>query len=259
MIYVIADLHLDGKTPAATRLLLEFLQGPARKARALYILGDLFEVWIGDDAPLPPAESVADGLRALAAEGVEVFFLAGNRDFLLKEDYCRRASMGSIDEPVTLSVGGKDLILMHGDTLCTDDLDYQRFRARVRQPDWQARMLARPAWLRRGLARLARWISKRRNRGKASTIMDVNSKAVSETLRGSTSNNLVHGHTHRPAIHRLEVDGAPCLRAVLGDWHDQRGSAIAIDEKGLGLRLLELGRDDRGALIMKTIDKEALC
>jgi UDP-2,3-diacylglucosamine hydrolase len=256
MILVIADLHLDGKTPAATRLLLDFLQGPARKARALYILGDLFEAWIGDDAPLPPADDVADGLRELAAAGVEIVFLVGNRDFLLHEEYCRQAAMRRVEEPVSLAVDGKRLILMHGDVLCTDDEDYQAFRAKVRRPEWQQRMLARPAWLRRQLARLARFISKRRNRGKPAFIMDVNSEAVQATMKEWGAENLIHGHTHRPAIHRLEVDGNAGLRAVLGDWHADRGSAIRVDRGGLSL--LELSRDGKNALELRVVDQAAL-
>lgn len=250
---MIADLHLDGNREAATRLLLDFLQGPARKARALYILGDLFEAWIGDDAPPAPANEVAAGLRTLASSGVAIHFLVGNRDFLLGEDFCRQAGMSLVQEPVCLEHAGHSLALMHGDLLCTDDQEYQAFRARVRQPEWQQRMLARPVWLRRQLARLARFISKRRNRGKPEFIMDVNAEAVLSTLHALGTRNLVHGHTHRPAIHRMEIDQKQALRAVLGDWHESRGSAIRID--GGVLSLLDLGRNDRGELTITLRDE----
>jgi UDP-2,3-diacylglucosamine hydrolase len=253
---VIADLHLDGNRRAATRLLLDFLQGPARKARALYVLGDLFEAWIGDDAPLAPAQEVADGLRALAATGVGVFFLVGNRDFLLGEAYCRQAGMTLLQEPVHLEQAGHSLVLMHGDALCTDDEDYQKFRARVRNPSWQQRMLARPAWQRRQLARLARFISRRRNRGKPEAIMDVNAQTVASILRDLATRNLVHGHTHRPAIHRLDLDQGRALRAVLGDWHEDHGSAIRIRDGVLSL--LDLTRDEQGQLLVSSRDQERL-
>lgn len=222
-------------------MLLDFLQGPARQARALYILGDLFEAWIGDDAPLAPADEVANGLRTLASTGVQVYFVVGNRDFLLGSDYCRDAGMLLLEEPVHLEHEGRSLVLMHGDVLCTDDQDYQRFRARVRCPQWQQRMLARPAWLRRQLARLARFISKRRNRGKPEIIMDVNTQAVISTMRSLSTRTLIHGHTHRPAIHRMEVNQESVLRAVLGDWRGSLGSAIKIH--GGRLSLLDLGHD----------------
>lgn len=253
---MIADLHLDGNRTAATRLLLDFLQGPARKARALYILGDLFEVWIGDDAPLPPADQVARGLRDLRAAGVKTFFLVGNRDFLLGERYCRQAGMSLLQEPVHLQLGPQPLVLMHGDALCTDDREYQSFRARVRRPEWRQRMLARPVWLRRQLARLARFISKRRNRGKPAFIMDVNDQAVKSTMRDLSTRTLVHGHTHRPAIHGFEIDQESAVRAVLGDWHEDRGSAIRIDAGQL--TLLDLNRDSRGQLELTTRDQTAL-
>jgi len=247
---------LDGNGKAATQLLLDFLQGPVRKARALYILGDLFESWIGDDAPLAPAEVLAQGLREVSSAGVEIYFLVGNRDFLLGEAYCKQAGMTLVSEPVHLQHGGGSLILMHGDVLCTDDLDYQAFRSRVRNPEWQQKTLAKPAWLRRLLARMLRFISKRRNRGKPEFIMDVNATAVESTMLALSTRTLIHGHTHRPAIHRLEIDHDHALRAVLGDWHENRGSAIELRDDRL--RLLELGRDSNEQLELTVRDQAPL-
>jgi UDP-2,3-diacylglucosamine hydrolase len=248
-VYLIADLHLHGDRPAATTLLLEFLSGPVREARALYILGDLFEAWIGDDAPLAPGEDVARALLAASDSGVELFFLVGNRDFLLGRDYCKRSGMNLLSEPHRIVQDGFPVLLMHGDVLCIDDEDYQRFRRKVREPAWQARMLSRPVWLRRGLARVARTISRHRNRNKPASIMDVNPNAVAETMKIEAIPNLIHGHTHRPAIHHLEVAGRPAIRAVLGDWHDDRGSTIRLE--GGRLELMRIGRHSSGRIMLE--------
>jgi len=244
-VYLIADLHLHGDRPAATALLLDFLSGPVRQARALYILGDLFEAWIGDDAPLPPADQVARALKSVSESGVELFFLVGNRDFLLGREYCRQSGMWLLNEPVRIVQSGCPVLLMHGDVLCTDDEDYQRFRRRVREPAWQARMLSRPAWVRRALARVARAISRRRNRNKPEAIMDVNDGAVAEILMAESVPNLIHGHTHRPAIHHLELAGRSGIRAVLGDWHEDHGSALRLDGRQLDLVSIRRGTTGR--------------
>ncbi len=254
-IYFIADLHLESSDSGRTRLLLDFLSGPARQARALYILGDLFEVWIGDDAPRPPAASVSRALKTLQEQGVALYFMVGNRDFLLGQDFCEQAGLELIEEPCLIKHQQPSILLLHGDSLCTDDHDYQRFRRRVRDPHWQQRMLARPVWLRRVLAGLARLLSRRRNIGKPEAIMDVNPAAAVDTLRQHASLCLIHGHTHRPALHRLEVDAQPALRAVLGDWHDETACILQLDDQRL--KLLELGRNgDR--LTVKERDHQRL-
>lgn len=252
-VYLIADLHLGVGTPTTVQLLLDFLNGPARRADALYILGDLFEVWIGDDAPPPSALQIAWAIKALTDSGVKVYFLCGNRDFLLGDSFCALAGMQRIHEPVHLHGHGPATALLHGDTLCTDDLDYQRFRARVRDPDWQRRTLSRPRWWRKILSRIARTISRQRNRSKPAEIMDVNSDAVSLTFRSLSIDRLIHGHTHRPAIHRLNVDGRPVTRVVLGDWHEDRGSAIRLEPEGQ-LELLQIVYDDDKTIRLQTID-----
>ena len=184
------------------------------------------------------ALKVADGLRQLADHGPEIYFIHGNRDFLLGPAYCERAGMRLLQEPVALPGVEPRSALLHGDILCTDDHDYQRFRARVRNPDWQARILSRPLWWRRLLGRLARAISRRRNRGKSPAIMDVNAHAVSQCFQDLGIQRLIHGHTHRPAVHRLKVNDLDCQRIVLGDWHGERGSVVRVDGDGVDLLLL---------------------
>lgn len=197
---------------------------------------------------------MAEQLRALRESGTDVFFLCGNRDFLLGDDYCRRAGMVRLEEPVILAEAAPSTALLHGDSLCTDDHAYQRFRARVRDPAWQARALSRPLWWRRILARVARTISRRRNRGKPDRIMDVNAAAVADSFRRLGVERLIHGHTHRPAIHRLQVDDRAVARVVLGDWHADRGSLVrlAADE----IELLEIERDAAGDVILRRIDRQ---
>jgi UDP-2,3-diacylglucosamine hydrolase len=226
-VFLISDLHLEASRPETTALFVDFLRGPARRARALYILGDLFEAWVGDDAPVEPGRQAALELRELSESGIPVFFVAGNRDFLIGPDYCNQAGMTLLEEPVRLSEISPETILMHGDVLCTDDVAYQRFRRKVRDPAWQKKILARPIWWRHMLARVARFISRRQTGNKPDEIMDVNREAVVDWFRGHQARTLIHGHTHRPAVHEVDVDGRRCQRVVLGDWH-QTGSAIRI-------------------------------
>ncbi|TVS13212.1 MAG: UDP-2,3-diacylglucosamine diphosphatase [Wenzhouxiangella sp.] len=247
MIYCIADLHLEAGRPETTRLLLDFLSGPARRARSLCILGDLFEAWVGDDGADEMARTVARALRDLADSGTALYYLHGNRDFLLGEQFCRSAGMERLDEPVICKDWHPPTALMHGDSLCTDDEDYQRFRTRVRSPAWQARVLSRPLWWRRILAGIARLISRRRNRGKPAEIMDVNADAVRACFHRLGVQRLIHGHTHRPGVQRLEVDGQPCERITLGDWHGERGSVLQI--LGDQARLMILRRDADGDVV----------
>jgi UDP-2,3-diacylglucosamine hydrolase len=226
--------------PDISRQFFEFLDGPARVGQRLLILGDLFESWIGDDAIGDFEREVAARLKAVSESGVAIDFLSGNRDFLVGEDYCRRAGMTLLQEPVRMDLGGHSVLLMHGDTLCTDDLAYQRFRKRVRDPAWQERMLRRPAGLRRLLARLLRLASFLRTRGAAPEIMDVNPDTVRSVIEEAGVDYLIHGHTHRPAVHELRIGSRPVRRLVLGDWFDQ-GSVIEVDDETI--RLARLPRD----------------
>lgn len=233
----ISDLHLDASRPHITRLFLDFLENEASKADALYILGDLFEAWIGDDAPDEVGDLVAEGLRKLHERGVPCFFIHGNRDFLLGDAFARRARMTLLGDPSVVEVAGERVLLMHGDTLCTDDVPYQAFRTQSRGASWQRTFLTQSVETRRAFARQARIESTRYTKTVVDEITDVNGKIVSDALRVHRVRHLIHGHTHRPAIHVLELPGANARRTVLGDWYDQ-GSLLMKDASGLTLREL---------------------
>jgi UDP-2,3-diacylglucosamine hydrolase len=217
----ISDLHLDPERPQATQAFGRFLADLPADAGALYILGDLFESWVGDDDDAELPALVAGQLLAVAGRGIEVAFMAGNRDFALGPDYARRAGMRLLSDPTPIDLPGGTALLMHGDTLCTDDRAYQAFRAQVRDPAWLAHMLAQPLAVRRAFAAQARAGSREHTAASAETIMDVNADAVDAAFRDHDVNLVIHGHTHRPAVHRSEVDGRACTRIVLGDWYDQ--------------------------------------
>lgn len=217
---VISDLHLDVTPGPKLQSFLDFLNGPAQEAGALLILGDLFEYWIGDDAGFPSADPVAQGLASLPCP---VHFVHGNRDFLLGEDYARRAKMQLHGEWVQINAGRHPILLAHGDQLCTDDQEMQAFRRQVRDPLWQRGFLARPLPERIAAAQHARAESQARNSEKSMEIMDVSPDAVAQCLRMSGLSRLIHGHTHRPARHGLTVDGRACERWVLPSWDDAPG------------------------------------
>lgn len=235
----ISDLHLESTRPAITTLFLDFLERRARRAEALYILGDLFEAWIGDDDDVEPGGTVATALRALTDRGIPTYFLHGNRDFLLGERFAAASGIQLLPESWVIELAGERVLLLHGDTLCTDDVEYQVFRAQVRDPAWRARTLALPLTQRRALAGQLRETSQQATRQKAADITDVNPAAVDQALRAQGVHRLIHGHTHRPAIHHWSLDGQPARRAVLGDWRDQ-GSVLVCDAAGWRLEPLPL-------------------
>jgi len=242
----ISDLHLDPSRPEITRLFRQFLDGEARGAQALYILGDLFEAWIGDDDDAPLAQEIADALRTVREAGTAVYFMHGNRDFLLGHEYAAHAGMRLLPDPSVIMLYGKPVLLMHGDTLCTDDVAYQAFRAQSRAPGWRETMLAQPLPIRRALAGQARAASqthqqalKTESRVQFETITDVAASAVESSFIRYGINTLIHGHTHRPAVHRVEAGGTPCTRIVLGDWYEQ-GSVLRVDADGCQLSALTL-------------------
>lgn len=228
---LISDLHLDEGRPQATACLLRLLAGPAREASALWVLGDLFEAWIGDDDDAPWLEPVLEAFAALAAQ-VPVRVLHGNRDFLLGPGFERRSGATLVAEPVLLELGGRRSVLVHGDAQCAGDHAYQAFRLQVRAPAWQQAFLAQPLAARREFAVQARAASARETVSKDQYLMDVEPAAVAALLREAGAERMVHGHTHRPARHALEVEGRRCERFVLGDWHGHGWLAIA-DEQGL--------------------------
>ena len=229
----ISDLHLSQERPHITRLLLGFLQGPARDAEALYILGDLFEAWLGDDMVLPDyAQTIAE-LKRLSAV-TPVFVMHGNRDFLLREGFTEMTGAELLADEVIIDLYGNRALLMHGDTLCTDDVAYQEFRAMVRDPAWQQAMLAKSPQERLELARQYREISKTETQAKGEMIMDVNQQAVEQAMQRHAVSLLIHGHTHRPAIHDFTLDGAAARRIVLPDWYEQ-GGMLFCDENNCRL------------------------
>lgn len=227
--YFISDLHLDDERPQITDLLLEFLAGPAREAAALYILGDLFESWIGDDDDTALALNVQRALAEFVASGTPAYFMAGNRDFLVGAQFAANTGVVLLDDPSVVEIEGRPYLLMHGDTLCTDDVAYQQFRRQVRDPAWQKQFLAQPLQQRRDFARHAREQSRLHTGTASAEIMDVADDAVEAVMRQHGIYRLVHGHTHRPATHHLLVDDEPSERIVLGDWYEQ-GSVLRIED-----------------------------
>ncbi|WP_312749168.1 UDP-2,3-diacylglucosamine diphosphatase [Atlantibacter hermannii] len=230
----IADLHLSTEEPAITAGFLRLLEGEARTAEALYILGDLFEAWIGDDDPNPLHAAIAAAIRALVESGVPCYFIHGNRDFLIGKRFARQSGMMLLPAEKVLTLYGERVLIMHGDTLCTDDVGYQRFRAKVQQRWLQTLFLSLPLFIRQRIAAKMRAGSKASNQTKSDAIMDVNQQAVSEVMRQHHVRHLIHGHTHHPAIHDLQIEGHPARRYVLGAWH-QEGSMIKASENGIEL------------------------
>jgi UDP-2,3-diacylglucosamine hydrolase len=228
----ISDLHLEDKRPEITAILVDFLRGPARLAESLYILGDLFEFWIGDDVISPTATTVAKELKSLSDSGVAVYFLHGNRDFLLGEKYARQAGMELLPETLTVDLYGRPTLLLHGDTLCTDDVEYQAFRQQVRNPAFQAMFLGQSVDQRLEMAASARDASKEHTGNSDMAIMDVNPAAVVEAFEKAATRHMIHGHTHRPAVHRHELsNGVEAERIVLADWYCS-GSYLQVTPEG---------------------------
>jgi UDP-2,3-diacylglucosamine hydrolase len=225
----ISDLHLDATRPEVTQALARFL-AQSQDCEALYVLGDLFEAWVGDDDDTPLSGEVRALLRNFSASGPALFLMQGNRDFLLGETFCRAVGGKLLPDPVAVDLYGRRTLLMHGDSLCTADTDYLKFRAAVRDPTWQAELLGRSLNERRNLAQNIRGISRAANSNKAEDIMDVTGTEVARVMARYRADCLIHGHTHRPARHR----NGGRERWVLGDW-DQLGWAITASPKGIEL------------------------
>lgn len=240
----ISDLHLDPSRPAITELFLDFLRGEARQAEALYILGDLFEAWIGDDTPSSAADAVALALREVSDAGVPVYFIRGNRDFLLGNDYAARAGMRILPDPSVITLYGKPVLLQHGDLLCTDDVAYQAFRAQTRNPAFIAQFLSQSLEARVAFAQKARAASqahqsemKQDDKATFETVTDVAPAEVVATFQRYGVDTMIHGHTHRPAIHTVNAGEHSFTRIVLGDWYEQ-GSVLRVDADGFRLEAL---------------------
>ena len=232
---VISDLHLDREPGPLLDAVLAFLEGPARTASALYILGDLFEYWVGDDAGFPAAERLATALKSLE---IPVAFIHGNRDFLVGEAFAARAGMQLAPEPLHAALPCGPAVLLHGDSLCTDDTEHMAFRQQVRSGEWQRDFLSHPLEERIRQAEHMRATSRDNSQMKAAAIMDVNDAAVADVFRDADVPLMIHGHTHRPAIHELTVDGQPRQRCVLPAW-DEHPGYLEIDATGPVLRQLD--------------------
>lgn len=235
-ILFISDLHLSPEDPATTAAFHAFLQGPASSASALYILGDLFEFWIGDDG-LDEAfnAEIVTAIAQLANQGIKISFLAGNRDFLPGARFAAAAKLSILHDPSLIQAHGQTLLIAHGDALCTDDIAYQRFRRIVRHPLVQALFLALPRRWRQGQVEKLRQRSKASNQMKRSEIMDVNEEAVEQLMAQHHVQTLIHGHTHRPALHTLACG----QRWVLPDWYQGHGGYLSVQEQNISMHLLD--------------------
>ena len=241
----ISDLHLDFTRPAITQLFVDFVREQAASADALYILGDLFEAWVGDDDPSGVGSAVATALADLVDGGVPVYFIRGNRDFLVGQDYARRGRFRILPDPAVVVLYGRPTLLLHGDLLCTDDTAYQAFRTQTRNPAWRAQFLSQPLGARLAFAAQARAASQAHqaklreggNEHRFETVTDVAPEAVEATFIRYGIGTMIHGHTHRPALHSLQIGERDCRRIVLGDWYEQ-GSVLRVDAEGVRLESL---------------------
>ncbi len=242
---LISDLHLDPSAPGIARQFVDFLRGEARAASALYILGDLFEAWLGDDDPDPAVRSIISELRALHDAGVPTFFMHGNRDFLIGERFATETGCTLLEDGTVVDLHGERVLLMHGDVLCTGDTRYQRLRRILRNPVTLFVLRRLSLESRRRLGEKLRAGSRMHVGATAAAIMDVTPAEIVASMRQARVSTLVHGHTHRPAIHSLEVDGKPARRIVLGDGYTQ-GSVLEWRDEGVDLRALPRAEGDTG-------------
>ena len=246
MLLFISDLHLSPQAPGVTRIFLDYLAGRARRAEHLYILGDLFEVWVGDDGIDDPEDGfsrqIVSALRALTDSGVGLSVQHGNRDFLLGDQFAARTGARLLPDPFVLSLPTWQFVLSHGDLLCTDDTDYQAFRAQVRDPAWRSAFLAKPLAERKAIAAALRQQSENAKQAKANPaqryLMDLNPRTTDDFLRAHGYATFIHGHTHLPAKHDHLVDGIHVERWVLTDWHEDQGECLCWDAERLERVLL---------------------
>jgi UDP-2,3-diacylglucosamine hydrolase len=233
----VSDVHLDAGAPAAIEQFLDFLKVQASGAEALYILGDLFESWVGDDDADPAKARVCAALRELTAMHVATFVIHGNRDFLLGRDFCQRTGCELLPDPIIVELDAERVLVTHGDALCTDDHAYQQLRSTVRTQNWQRRFLDLPLAARAALAQQARAGSQAHTARVIPQIMDVNADAVAKAFRALEVRRMIHGHTHRPDIHNSLIDGEAAQRIVLGAWYEQ-GSYLWYERGRYELRKL---------------------
>lgn len=228
---LISDLHLDAKLAAIGDQFLSFLANDANTASALYVLGDLFDAWLGDDDPNPYYAEMKLAIRRLSDSGVPVFFMHGNRDFMIGTEFADETGVTILSDPTVVSLHGHDVVLSHGDALCTDDVQYQQVRAMTRNPEWQSMMLEKSIEERIAYALNARKQSIARGESISDEITDVNQDAVKALIRTHNVDTLLHGHTHRPAVHDVELEDRIATRIVLGDWYEQ-GSVVRWNSEG---------------------------
>ncbi|WP_166424311.1 UDP-2,3-diacylglucosamine diphosphatase [Paraglaciecola sp. 20A4] len=230
--YFIADLHLSPEREDISQCLFQFLRHNARQADALYVLGDLFEAWIGDDNQTPFNQKVASEFKHVADSGVKIYFIHGNRDFLIRERFAKQAGFTLLPEQVVVNLYGTPTLISHGDELCTRDVAYQKFRRKARGWWWPRLVLCLPLSTRQRIADNGRAASKENQKQLTTEIMDVTQQEVINTMARFNVQRLIHGHTHRPDIHDFEVNGLPAQRIVLGDWYDQ-GSILKVSKDKL--------------------------
>jgi len=222
----LSDLHLHGSRPQITDLFFRFLKSEATSASAVYILGDLFEFWAGDDSNIYP--EVISALRATTQSGLPIYFMRGNRDFLVGKQFAQDTGCNILDDPTPIQVGTQRILLMHGDTLCTDDIEYQSFRQEVRSDEWQQKVMSMPLPERMDYFKSLREASQKSIQQKPANIMDVNQHAVEKEMLKADTRLLIHGHTHRKAIHEFMLNDEPATRIVLGDWYEN-GNALSFN------------------------------
>ncbi len=234
----ISDLHLDDRRPELTEFFLNFLKSTPGDVKALYILGDLFDAWIGDDDPGAVGRHVAEALRSLGDRGIQCLILRGNRDFLIGPEFCATSGCRLLSEPHQLRIGQRQVLLMHGDVLCSDDAAYQSLRTELRSRQWQQEFLAGSVAQRRAFAADSRRQSAQHQIDLREEILDVNDQTVADTFAEHDVEIIIHGHTHRPAVHHYEIGGKSRIRYVLGEWP---GEAQMVSATSQGLSLERIG------------------
>lgn len=240
----VSDVHLQESLPGTTAAFLRFLQNDAVCSKALYLLGDLFEYWAGDDdIDAPFNRPIIEALRTVTDAGTQLFWIGGNRDFLINGGFAKATGCTMLNDGCVVVIAGKKIVLAHGDAQCTDDIDYIAFRNQVREPDWQAQFLAQPLTHRKAIIDGMREQSRLAQRDKPAQIMDVNPQAIAHVFNESGATVMIHGHTHRPAVHLAEAGNAQQIRIVLPDWHcesdastDRRGGWVGVTDDGKFLR-----------------------
>ena len=233
----VSDVHLQTTLPRTTQAFLDFLRLSATKARQLYLLGDLFEYWAGDDDLATPYNAkIAGAIRAVSDAGTDVFWIPGNRDFLVGQDFAQAAGLMLLPDPFVVTIAGHRLVLAHGDAQCTDDHAYIKFRTQVRHPEWQKNFLSMPLAQRKAIIADMRSGSREAQRSKSYEIMDVNAEAIASMYEATGAMTMIHGHTHRPGTHEMQANGGKCVRHVLPDWdcdtEPARGGWLALNADG---------------------------